>query len=256
MPIAASAIIRHFAYYEYRKVMKEKRLNQTHKREIMQMIDLENELLSGSESKLIDKLYSLAAKHSFDSHPDLYAEINGVYGNLSSLCKKRKERIEIAKMDSGVFRKMSDLAENRTLSSVSKEYPEFMSILKIIEHIQDNINTNTFQNELELLDEIKEVSRPHVKSVIESNPLLVSLYNELVDIFGYFVGKHSELHEMDEIISKMEREFTDKIKLITKKAALLDLIQSEPNFTALYNNLVDLFNHYSKKMELGRNMTK
>lgn len=254
VPVAVSAVARHFTYYEYRKRVKEERLKQTHKREILMLIDIENKLLIDAESKLKDNIYSLSMQHKFDSYPALYNEINPVYGVLSILEKNRKSRVGLIKIDSGIFRKMSDLVEDEALLWASKEYPEFMSILKILEQIRDNINLNTHYSEQELLDEIKEASKPHMMSVIKSSKKLVALYNELVDIYQYFTEKHADMQRKDKEISGIERDFTDKIKGITKKASILEIIQKDADFVSAYNSMVELFNHYLKKQELSAKM--
>ena len=251
VPISISAVIKHYTYYEYKKRTKERTLMQTHKREILQLIDVENRLLVDIESKLKDGLYSLALQHKFDNYPVLYNGINPIYGLLSSLKKKRKNRIELSTISSEIYKKITELTENETLIKVSKDYTEFMSILKILGYIQDNINIDTYDKEQELLDETREISKPYMMIVIKSNSKLVALYNKLVDIYEYFINKHTELQINDKEISKIERDFTDKIKGITKKAITMDAVQKDAGFISIYNNLVDLLNHYIKKQELS-----
>ncbi|MBI4453891.1 Ig-like domain-containing protein [Candidatus Woesearchaeota archaeon] len=251
VPIAVSAFMTHYSYHEYKKRMKEKRMKQTHKREILQLIDVENKLLVDVEQKLKDRIYSLALQHKVDNYPALYNEINQIYGILSNLEKSRKNRIDSTKMSSDIFKKISDLIENQTLLKASKEYPEFMSILRILEYMQDNLNINTYDSEQELLDEIREASKPHMVTVIKSSLSLVKIYDEFVDIYEYFINKHANLEKIDRSISSIERSFTEKIKGIAKKASLLEIIQKEPYFASLYNSLIELFNHYTKKMELS-----
>jgi len=170
---------------------------------------------------------------------------------LSNLEKNRKERTDSTKISSDAFNKISGLIENQTLLKASKEYAEFMSILKILEYIQDNINVGTYDSEQELLDEIREISKPHMTTVIKSSLSLVKIYNVIVDIYEYFINKHANLEKIDRGISAIERSFTEKIKGIAKKASLLEIIQKEPYFVSLYNSLIDLFDHYTKKMELS-----
>ena len=92
-PIVVSLIIRKYTFYEYQKRKKDERLKQTHKRELLQLIKTENELLFDLELKLKNKIYNLAKRHKFDEHPALYNEINPVFSDLASLDKKREERI-------------------------------------------------------------------------------------------------------------------------------------------------------------------
>lgn len=251
IPIAVSYFMTHYAYYEYKKRRKEERLKQTHKREILQLIGVENRLLLGIESKLKDKVYSLSVHHKFDDYRDLYKELNPMYGLLSSLGKHRNNRVEISKISSDIFNMLSDLKSNKTLIKASKEYPEFMSILKIIEYITDNINLETYDSEEDFLDEMSQISKPHMITVIKSIPELATLYNKLEDIYEYLVEKHEETQNSDKEVSAIERSFTDKIKELAKKALLLETIQKDSDFASIYNALIDLFNHYLKKQELS-----
>lgn len=254
VPVAVSSAISRFAYYEYKKKTKEERLKQTHKREILQLIDIENQLLVDIEAKLKDKLYSLAVKHSFDNYPELYTEINPLYGLLANIGKSRRERTRLTRISAEIFKKMSELAEDKALLGISKEYPEFVSVLKILEHILDNINIDTYYNEEELLEEIREISKPHMMTVIKSSRKLVGLYNDLVGIYEYFVSKHQSLQGKDKETSGIERDFTEKIKGIAKNAAVINIIQKNADFASMYNSFVDLFNHYMKKQELRTKM--
>jgi hypothetical protein len=253
-PLVVSIVIRQYTYYEYRKRKKEQRLKQTHKRELLQLIKVENELLYDLELKLKNKIYNMAIKHKFDNYPALYNRINSIYGNLSLLEKKREERISLLSVHSQILDKILTIIENETLIKTSKEYPEFMSILKILKYIEDNKDLDTTDKEEEFLEEIEEISKPHMRTVIMSNKRLISLYNNLVDLYEYYTEKHGELRNRDTEIMNVERGFTDKIKEIAKKAVIMKAIQENPNFVSIYNNMVDLFNHYMKKHELSKSL--
>ena len=253
-PLAVSAIIRHYTYYEYKKRKKEQRLKQTHKRELLQLIKIENELLFDMEVKSKNKIYDMAVKHKFDGHPALYNEINPLYGSLISLRKRREERINLLGVSSKILDKILDLTESETFIKASKDYPEFMSILKSLKYIKNNQDLDTTDEEEEFLEGVEDISMPHMKSVIMSNKKLVGLYNNLVDIYQLYTKKHERLRNIDAEIMNMERGFTDKIKGLSKKAAAMKTIQENPDFISMYNNVVDLFNHYVKKMELNKSI--
>jgi hypothetical protein len=251
-PLAVSIIIRHYTYYEYKKRKKEQRLKQTHKKELLQLIKVENELLFDLELKLKNKIYDMAIKHKFDAYPALYNEINPIYGDLANLVKKREERIDLLEISSKILDKILTIIESQTLIKASKEYPEFMSILKILKYIEDNRDTDTTAKEEEFLDEIKEISKSRMRSIIMSDKRLIILYNNLVDIYEYYAAKHEKLKNKDNEIMNVERSFTDKIKELTKKVDIMEVIQETLDFVPVYNDMVDLFNHYTKKQELSR----
>ena len=80
------------------------------------------------------------------------------------------------------------------------------------------------------------------------------LYNSLVDIYEYYTEKHKKLEAQADKTMKFERSFTDKIKGVAKKGAFIKTIQENADFVSMYNNMVDLFNHYVKKMELKKSI--
>jgi hypothetical protein len=196
----------------------------------------------------------MATKHKFDGYPALYNEINLIYGDLTRLEKKREERIDLLKISSQILDKILTLIGSQTLIKASKEYPEFRSILEILRYIEDNRDMDTTDKEDELLDEIRELSKPYMRTVIMSDKRLIVLYNNLVDIYEYYIDKHKKLKNKDNEILSIERSFTDKIKGIAKKAFIIEIIQKEPDFVSIYNSMVDLFNHYIKKQELSRSV--
>ena len=93
-----------------------------------------------------------------------------------------------------------------------------------------------------------------MRLVIVSDKKLAMLYNILVDIYQYYIDKHVKLKEKDNETMVIERQFTDKIKEMAKKAIVISGIQKNPDYTSLYNSMVDLFNHYTKKHELSRSL--
>ena len=255
-PIAVSIIIRQYTFYEYKKRRKEEKLKQTHKRELLQLVKVENELLLELETKLKNEIYKMALSHKFDNAPALYNEINSIYGDLSLLEKKREERIDLLGIHSQILDKILGMIENESLIKASKEYPEFMSILKLLKYTEDNRDFDTTDAEEELLEEIEEISKPHMRTVIMSANSLIMLYNNLVEIYEYYTDKHEKLKNKDSKIMAIERSFTDKIKGTAKKAAIMKVIQENADFVSVYNIMVDLFNHYMKKHESSRSLEK
>ena len=251
IPPLVPIMMRKFAYYEYKKRMKEQRFRETHKREIVQLIDLENKLLGDIEQSVKKRMYSLALYHKFDSFPQLYHEINPIYLVLARLDKIRKERDSLTRIGATVYSSVTELADNVHLKKLAKDYPEYYSVLENLKYIEDNIDIDTIDKEESLVYDIKEISKTDMIVVAQSNPAFTSVYNQLVDIHDYFEEKNKELQETDEHISAEERALTDNVKEIGKKPAIMDVIQKENDFAVLYNGFVDLFNHYMKKQELS-----
>ena len=129
-----------------------------------------------------------------------------------------------------------------------------MSILKNLKYIEDNRDIDTTDKEEDFLDDISEISKPYLKSVILSNKKLMVLYNKLIEIDEYYLEKNEIMNENDKEIMDFERAFTEKIKGITKKANLIEIINKNKGFLSLYNSTVDLFNHYTKKLQLSKSI--
>jgi hypothetical protein len=255
IPLIVTIVIRKYEYYEYKKKKKMRMLNTTHKREIYQLMNMENKLLIDIETKLRIDFHKLGVMHKFDGYPQLYKKLSPLYGLLTNLEKIRKERIKNVKIDTEIFNDSLDLAENHTienetLNNVKKEFPEFKSLLEILKGIIDNINIDTHDLQEDLIDEIEEISKPHLKTVIESDPKLVFLYNKITDLYDYFSQKHTDLDNNSKEAADIERKFDEIIKDTTKNALLMDLIAKDKDLVLLYNSMVELFDHYTKKAEL------
>jgi hypothetical protein len=251
IPLGVTYLNRFFTYNEYKKRRKDQILKQTHKRELIQLIGVENKVLAEMESKVKGQIYSMSQSRAFEEYPELYSQINPVYSVISEMEKARRERVDGSKISTAVFQKMLDLSEDPALNSVSKDYPEFMSIKEIMNEIKESINFDTTDREQEFMYDMKQVSLPQMMLLVKSRPDLTRLYNELVDVYNHFVDKETMLDKKDEDIVKIERSFADKFKEIGKKAQLLDIIAKNTDLANLYNGLMDLFNHYMRKAELG-----
>ncbi|MBS3131944.1 hypothetical protein J4212_05925 [Candidatus Woesearchaeota archaeon] len=251
-PIAISAVIRHYTYYEYLKRKKEERLKQTHKMELLQLVKVENEILYGMETDAKGAIYSMAGSRKFEGNPEVYKAISPIYQNLAALKKEREARMEVLKTEGSTVDRILAILESKILRKAAHEFPEFMHIRKLLKYIEDNRDIDTTDREQELIDEITEISYPYMRIIVMANKRMIVLYNQLVDIYQHFSGKQLELRGHDEKLSAIEREFTDKMKEISKNAKLADIIGKNPEYVSLYNNLIDLFNHYVKKMELNK----
>ncbi len=254
IPFIVTIIIRNFEYYEYKKKVKERKLNERHRRELLQLIKLENNLLYTAESDIKKKISAMAKERKFDSYPALYSFIKEIYKTLGSLSIKRKKRREKLKISAEAADKILSLLDDKTMLQAAKEYPEFKSILNNLKYIIDNRDLDTADKENDFLEDIREISQPYMKSVILSDKALISLYNKFVDIYEYYMNKNKEVRMIDNEIMELEREFTEKVKDMSKKPVVIDNVQKDPKIISLYNLNVDLFNHYTRKLQLSKSL--
>ncbi len=254
IPFAVAYLIRYIEFHEYQYIKKVRHLKKTHIRELLQLIRQENEMLHDMEAKLKDTIMDLAKKHEFDDNKDLYTEINTIFEDLSLIRKKRESKMNLSHMTNEILDKIIVILESKNLQKACKEYPEYLSIKKELQYIEDNRDKDTSPEEDDLLEDIKELGMPYMKVVNESDKGLGSLYNALVDIYQYYMRTHGLIEGKDSEIMQVERSYSDKVKALSKKAPLMTKIQQNNTYARVYNGLVDLFNHYSKKHQLSKSL--
>ncbi len=148
--------------------------------------------------------------------------------------------------------KVASLIQNKIIKKYAKDYPEFYSLKVILESLDQNPYADVTDKEQELLDEIEEISKPHIKAVVVSDPRLVDVYNAFVDLYEGYHKKQERIHDLDKQLYDAERSFTDKVKDLAKNSDLVQAISKSQSLAVLYNNEVTLFNHYSKKQQLKK----
>jgi hypothetical protein len=252
IPFIVSYAIQKYRYIEYEKQRKEKRFKQTHRREVLHFIKIENEFLKDMEKQSNVELYEGTTNHAFDSIPQLYPFFSEFYSGCTNIMKKRRERAAELQMDSSTLEKVNILTQNKSLKKHAKDYPEFYSLRLVLDYLQQNPSADVTDKEQELLDEVEEISKPHIRAVILADPELVKAYNGFVDLYNEYRKKQEQLYSIDLKLYDLERAFTDKVKELTKKSEFMQLISKSAPLAALYNNVVTLFNHYSKKQQLKK----
>jgi hypothetical protein len=191
-------------------------------------------------------------KHSFDSNPEIYHDFSPFYPLITALIRKRKERSKEMEIGPVMMQKIHWLLEESALKKYAKEYPEFDSLYHILSHIRENIHKDTSDVEQELIDETEEISKPHLKSIISTDPSLVHTYNVLVELYDLFEVKLDSVKGIDEELFSGERKVVDQVKVLSKQTKDIVVIQKSKAFAQVYNNIVMLFNHYTRKQQLKK----
>ena len=250
--IAAGVIIRKLRYYEYERQRKEKRFRQTHRREILALIRAQNELLKGLEVQGKSGMYDAVKENLFAGYSEIYGSFRMSYGPLVKIIRKRNERLDLLAMTPGQKQKIQTLLSQKSLRKFAKEYAEFESLLRILGKLTLNDNADMTEQEQELLDEIEEISKPHLKAVVMSDHALIDAYNQLVELYDQYSDKKASLKEVDRVLYELERSFCDVAKEFSKKPQEIQEISKNPIFASIYNDLIGLFNHYSRKQQLKK----
>jgi hypothetical protein len=252
IPTAVSYVIQKYRYREYEKLRKEQRLKQTHKRELLHLIKLENDLLEGLEKEGNREVLEGTKNKAFEGNPSAYGIFSSIYKECSEIIKKRRNRSQNLQMGIEIQEKVASLIQNRIIRKYAKDYPEFHSLHLILESLDQNPCADVTDKEQELLDEIEEISKPHIKAVVASDPRLVDAYNAFVDLYENYRQKQERVHDLDKELYDAERSFTEKVKDLAKNSDIVQTISKSQSLAALYNNEVTLFNHYTKKQQLKK----
>jgi hypothetical protein len=252
IPSVVSYLIQKYRYREYEKQRKEKRFKQTHRRELLHFIKLENEFLQGMEKQSNSEMYTATTSHAFDSATRLYQSFSGFFKVCAALMRKRKERAVELHMSAETLAKISAIVESKALRTYAKNYPEFYSLRLVLQSLVQNPHADVTDREQELLDEIEEISKPHLKAVVLTDPGLVDVYNQCVDLYADYRKKQERIHALDNEMYSLEREFTEHVKELAKSSETMQTLSKTSQLAALYNNIVTLFNHYTKKQQLKK----
>ncbi len=252
IPSIVSYIIQKYRYREYEKQKKEQRFKQTHRRELLHLIKLENDMLQGMEKESNNDIFAGTKNHAFDGNTSAYPLFSALYGLCTAIIKKRKERSLELQMSAETLARVVALARSKTIRKYAKDYPEFYSLHLVLESLEQNPNADVTDKEQELLDEIEEISKPHVRAVVLADPNLVDAYNQFVDLYDEYRKKQVHIHAIDRELHDLERSFTEKMKELTKSSELMQAISKASSLATLYNDVVTLFNHYTKKQQLRK----
>ena len=252
VPSTVSVILRRLRYYEYEKIKKEQRFKQTHRKQLLQLIKAENGFLGDLEAQSNAEMYDSVRQKSFDGSPAIYTLFRPLYSHTTSLIKKRKERLSLLVLSADLQERLTFFLSDRIAGHYAKDYPEFDLLLRILRRLKENKEADMTDKEQELMDEIEEISKPHLKAVVMADPDLVGVYNKLVELYDAYGERQRMLKGVDKEISDIERKFSDQVKEFSKKSDQMLVISKDPSFATLYNNFIRLFNHYSKKQQLRK----
>jgi predicted DNA-binding protein YlxM (UPF0122 family) len=254
IPFIVSTSIRHYQYYEYRKKKKEEILLQTHRKQIRELIRKEDELLLDLGRKLKSRIYNLVRTDKFDNFVKFYNEVKPIYSDLTNLQKIYKEKIKGFEIDNNIKKKISLLVINKFLIKAAKEYPEFKVVLNSLRFLKKCKEKDSFDIEEKFLNDIRNLSTPYLISIIKSNPKLVFVYNNLVDLYEYYKNKHSILEEKEQKLVENEKLFCKKVEKLVEDKLIIERIKTDHAMVIIYNSLIELYDHYKKKHELYRRM--
>ncbi|MCP3682399.1 MAG: hypothetical protein GY861_06875 [bacterium] len=254
VPFIVSFVMKKLEYREYMKKKRERLLEQTHKKQLYQLIKLEDEVLLEIEKRAVSRITRCTEKDGFASVPLLKEKFEPLKEKIDELRKLREQDMKkILEVDEDVLNRINQLSANETLKEISEEYTELKVILDELNTIRKRSarREDVSESVMSLIDDIDAITADnHIMSVINSFPQLVRAYNRLVDIYDYYKNKQQYIDADKERIRNTEKVFCKGLQPLIMDTKVLDLVQKEDRFVRIYNSLIDLMDHYKKKQML------
>lgn len=245
VPFAVAFAINKIEFSEYKSSVAERRLKHTHEQQINSLLSMETKLAMGIEDELvllIKEYGSKAPQNQFSQFLEGIREVSGFHSEKLAYPEvdgKLVKAIESAIGSKHMLALAKDSLEIRQLKDDAKE------LLETFRKGESNLETE--KNFLEGMEEVATSKR--VIAAIAEDQDMASIYNSLVDVYSYIIGRHkkSEL--------ELKNELNAEAQLLKGFLALFeDKEQAESHaqdrqWVRIYNLLVDLNDHYQKKQE-------
>lgn len=148
---------------------------------------------------------------------------------------------------------ISRIVANRALADASTVYPEFKlaqyylrEILKTFKRAEEPVEMQEM-----FCDEMKVIANDkHLVAVVKSVEPLTAVYNGMVDVYRKMREKDRHRKELEETLRDKENEFNRKIQKLSQAEPIFEKIKGSRKMVRIHNSMVDLFNHYSRELEL------
>jgi hypothetical protein len=244
-------------YDEKRMRREERRFLETDKRKTEELIRLEEETLLKLERKIGRRIYDSIDSYTDDKEKkDIVHFLKDTYRVIREMNKERKDSLLGLETTKEIKQKIKKLTKDRNLKKKSNKYDEFKLLLKSLRRLNRNIKADVKKETM--IDTVEEflfnmvefTIDKHIMLVIRSDKGLISLYNELVDIYDYYKNQFDKQNEAQDNLVDIERKYRKQIESMAHKASEIEKISGNLKLRSLYNGLVDLYDSYKKKEDL------
>jgi len=247
-----------FMYYNYQKRKKDNTLFESDRKEKENLINMEADILSKLELKTGKKIYDNIKRKKIPE--ELIDPLTDVYKLLSDEANKRKISLRKLTTEDKTRKLISELSSEEILHNLAKDYPQFNDILKVIRSLDKALSKKKINDRLierivsRFFISVSEVViDSHLMSVVKSSESLIIVYNEIVEVYESYTSQLEEKHVVNEQLRKLEADFRKKIETISNNPTFIEKIRKN-RLEFIYNNLVDLYNHYKKKEEINNDL--
>ena len=257
-PFLVGLAFKQLEYNEYRKLTKERRLNEMHNHELEYFMRQEQEIISelyGKAMKIVEQLQ--AKKGSME--PDSEAQVKSIMplmeklNALNALSARIAGYYPDAKFESNAKQFVFD----PYFSKFAKEYPEphfaVLSAMKILKNM--NNRKADIEDEKEFMAICRDIARDrHLLSVIMAREELVKPYNNLSDSYHLLKKSHLAQNELQKSMAEEEKEYLALLDSISKDRTAIEQISKNKKTALLYNDLILIYNSIKKRQALGKGL--
>ncbi len=242
IPAMGYIYLRKTEFSEHKYKTAQQRLNRTHQRQMWQLEKLENETLLKVEEKAVNMLAKIADWEDFGK----LAEIKDVTRQLFDLHAKQTGTTAVP----DEIKKL--LAATITTPPLYHSYPELERLaedLKKLSTVIEGDESTLIELSGNMKDAVTEIARDKLLlSVITANEAGVSHYNKVVDIYDYFLSLEKDKAVNSKSITQLEGLFVQLFE-DSLTSEFVDKHKDMADFVKAYNRLVELYDHYKKKMQ-------
>ncbi|MFH1505735.1 MAG: hypothetical protein ABIE94_01965 [archaeon] len=154
-PVVIHRIMKFFEYTEEYKEEKYEKLLGQHYKNIMQLIDIENENLVEMEEGIAKNIHSLSEDAKFKQIMDQYPEIRRIYKSLLVLYDNYRQQKNPFSVERDLCISISDLETNKKFLAVLTKEPRLKAIFNALKVLYTH-----YEEKQHLYDELDEIEHP------------------------------------------------------------------------------------------------
>jgi hypothetical protein len=244
LPIEIAVMLKAFEYSEYKRDVAERRLKITHELQVRKLERLETKMLLQLEEETFD-----AIRKYKEENPE--TELAGFQDILNELVKVHAESLTYKPLSKEILASATNASANEKLVKLSKEHFKIAQLLEDLSMLAKNSapSDGLIKAERHVMAGMEDVaSDKHILSIMMSDDDLTKTYNSIVDVYSAAKGAQKELEKTENEKQNLERQFLPALKQFFEDKELAESKKSDGKWVKIFNLLVDINDHYSKKL--------
>jgi hypothetical protein len=219
------------------------------------LLYIEDKLLTMLESKIISMVETGDKDGKFTAEA-VTVDLKNIAAILKDLTVDRKEKIEPIPISSELKDKITSLVKDNSFMKTASEFPEFAATFNSLKDFGSTKKkiTEKCEEEIKSIEEfllriVNIATDRHLMMIIESSEELTALFSRLAEIFTDLQSSLDKKMQKEEIVGKKESLYLKAVESLTKSRGM-DKITMNPDYAMIYNDAVDLYNHYKRREEI------